>query len=85
MTEPKKTTRRRTRARSTGSAPIELKPSNGHGEVKVQKAVAALEEISVSSPEPAAEKNCLSPRPGGCAERAGSSGRTAQQQPGTRA
>jgi 1-acyl-sn-glycerol-3-phosphate acyltransferase len=61
MTEPKKTTRRRTRARSTGSAPIELKPSNGHGEVKVQKAVAALEEISVTLPEPVAET--ASPEP----------------------
>ncbi len=55
MTEPKKSTRRRTHARSA-AAPIELKPSNGDGEVKVQKAVAALEEISVSRPEPAAEK-----------------------------
>ena len=55
MTEPKKTARHRTRARSAGAASIELKPSNGDGEVKVQKAVAALEEISVTLPEPAAE------------------------------
>ncbi len=68
MTEPKKTTRRRTRARSA-AAPIELKPSNGDGEVKVQKAVAALEEISVSAPEPSVEKTAPEPnRPGTAAE-----------------
>jgi 1-acyl-sn-glycerol-3-phosphate acyltransferase len=64
MTEPKKTTRRRTPARST-AAPIELKPSNGDGEVKVQKAVAALEEISVSVSEPVVEQAAPEPnRPG---------------------
>ncbi len=56
MTEPKKTTRRRTRARSTGAAPIELKTPNGDGEMKVKKAVAAIEEISATQAEPAAEK-----------------------------
>jgi 1-acyl-sn-glycerol-3-phosphate acyltransferase len=68
MTESKKTTRRRTRARSA-AVPSELKPSNGDGEVKVQKAVAALEEISVSLPNPAVEKPALeSDRPGAAAE-----------------
>ncbi len=67
MTEPKKTTRRRTHARSA-AVPIELKPSNGDGEVKVQKAVAALEEISVSPREPVVEKATPEPnRPGAAA------------------
>jgi hypothetical protein len=35
MTEPKKTTRRRTRARTAGAASIELKTPNGDGEIKV--------------------------------------------------
>jgi 1-acyl-sn-glycerol-3-phosphate acyltransferase len=51
MTEPKKTTRRRTPARSASAVPIELKSSDGNGEVKVKKAVAALEEISSAPPE----------------------------------
>ena len=67
MTEPKKTTRRRTSARSTGTIPIELKPSNGGGEVKVQKAVAALEEISVTLPEPVAETASPEPNRSGVA------------------
>ena len=68
MTEPKKTTRRRTRARSA-AIPIELKPSDGDGEVKVQKAVAALEEISVSLPEPVVEKATPGQNPPGAAAR----------------
>jgi 1-acyl-sn-glycerol-3-phosphate acyltransferase len=52
MTEPKKTTRRRT-ARSTSAIPTELKPSDGNGEVKVKRAVSALEEMSSTSAEPA--------------------------------
>jgi len=55
MTEPKKTTRRRTPARSASDIPIELKPSTGDGEVKVKKAVSAIEEISSVSPESVAE------------------------------
>jgi 1-acyl-sn-glycerol-3-phosphate acyltransferase len=50
MTEPKKTTRRRTPARSTTSVPTELKPSDGNGEVKVKKAAAAIEQISGALP-----------------------------------
>jgi 1-acyl-sn-glycerol-3-phosphate acyltransferase len=56
MTEPKKTTRRRTRARSAGSAPIELKTPNGDGEIKAKKAVAAIEEMSATPAERPAEK-----------------------------
>ncbi len=67
MTEPKKTARRRTSARSTGTVPIELKPSNGGGEVKVQKAVAALEEISVALPEPVVENAAPEPNRSGAA------------------
>jgi len=52
MTEPKKTTRRRTPARSASAVPIELKASSGDGEVKIKKAVAAIEEISSAPPEP---------------------------------
>jgi 1-acyl-sn-glycerol-3-phosphate acyltransferase len=52
MTEPKKPTRRRT-TRSAPAVPTELKPADGNGEVKVKKAVAALEEISGPPPEPA--------------------------------
>lgn len=63
MTDPKKTPRRRTRARSAGAAPIELKPSKGDGEAKVQKAAAAIEEISVPHPQPVAEK--ATPEPNG--------------------
>ncbi len=63
MTEPKKTSRRRTRARSAGAAPIELKPSTGNGEAKIQKAVAAIEEINVTPPESATEK--APPEPNG--------------------
>ncbi len=68
MTDPKKSTRRRTRARST-AASIELKPSNGDGELKVHKAVAALEEISVALPEPVVEQAAPEPeRPVAAAE-----------------
>jgi 1-acyl-sn-glycerol-3-phosphate acyltransferase len=69
MTEPKKTPRRRTRARSAGAVPTELKPSKGDGEVKVQKAVAAIEEISVTPPEPAADKAAPGPNGSSAAER----------------
>jgi 1-acyl-sn-glycerol-3-phosphate acyltransferase len=61
MTEPKKNTRRRTSARSAGAAPIEFKTPSGVGEGKVKKAVAAIEEISSTPPEPAAEKAALEP------------------------
>jgi 1-acyl-sn-glycerol-3-phosphate acyltransferase len=64
MTEPKKTTRRRARARSTGSVPIELKTPNGDGEVKVKKAVAAIEEIG-AIPQPAAAGKKAAPEPNG--------------------
>jgi 1-acyl-sn-glycerol-3-phosphate acyltransferase len=63
MTDPKKTTRRRTGARSAGAAPIELKTPSGAGEGKVKKAVAAIEEISSTPPEPVVEK--AAPEPGG--------------------
>jgi 1-acyl-sn-glycerol-3-phosphate acyltransferase len=61
MTEPKKTTRRRIRARSAGAIPIELKASDGDGEGKVKKAMASIEEISVSPPEASAEKTAPEP------------------------
>jgi 1-acyl-sn-glycerol-3-phosphate acyltransferase len=67
MTEPKKTTRRRTRARSAGAAPIELKTPHGDGEIKVKKAVAAIEEISASPAEPPAEKPLPEPNGSGAA------------------
>ena len=67
MTEPKKIARRRTSARSTGTVPLELKPSNGGGEVKVQKAVAALEEISVARPESVVEQATPEPNRSGAA------------------
>jgi 1-acyl-sn-glycerol-3-phosphate acyltransferase len=51
MTEPKKTTRRRTPTRSASAVPIELKGSSGNGDVKIKKAVAAIEEISSVPPE----------------------------------
>ncbi len=56
MTEPKRPPRRRTPARTAGAVPLELKPSDGNGEVKVRKAVAAIEEISTAPSEPAVEK-----------------------------
>ncbi len=61
MTEPKKTTRRRTPARSASAIPTELKPSSGDGEVKVKKAVAAIEEISSMPAEPIGEKAAPEP------------------------
>jgi 1-acyl-sn-glycerol-3-phosphate acyltransferase len=72
MTEPKKTSRRRSGTRSSKAAPIELKSSSGDGEGKVQKAVAALEEISSASPEPMAAKT--TPEPNGL-------GSTAESEP----
>jgi 1-acyl-sn-glycerol-3-phosphate acyltransferase len=63
MTEPKKTTRRRTSARSTVGVPTELKPSDGNDEVKVKKAVAAIEEIS--NPLPAVAPTLVQPEPNG--------------------
>jgi len=61
MTEPKKTTRRRTRTRSAGAVPVELKAPNGDGEGKVKKALASIEEISVSPPEPIVAKTMPDP------------------------
>ncbi len=63
MTEPKKTSRRRTGTRSGKAAPIELKSPNGDGEAKVQKAVASLEEISTLPAEPVVDQT--PPEPNG--------------------
>jgi 1-acyl-sn-glycerol-3-phosphate acyltransferase len=63
MTEPKKTTRRRTRPRTAGAVPVELKAPGGDGRGKVKKAVAAIEEISVTPPESVVEK--AAPEPNG--------------------
>ncbi len=52
MTEPKKTTRRRTRARSGGEAPIELTTPADGTDGKVKKAAAAIEGFSAPTAEP---------------------------------
>ncbi len=64
MTEPKKTTRRRTRSRSSDKAAIELTTPNGDTDGKAQKAAAAIEELAA----PAAESHTPpAPEPNGSA------------------